>query len=51
MIAELALLEISFIMLVGAMSALAGLFSLYVVVQQFRNNPRRRRSGSRPLVP
>ena len=44
-------LEMWFIALVGGMSVLAGVFAVYVLLQQFRNNPRRRRSGSRPLVP
>lgn len=42
MLARLGALEISFIVLVGLMSAAAGLFAVYVVVQQFRNPSRRR---------
>ncbi|HZB04662.1 MAG TPA: hypothetical protein VE737_10140 [Actinomycetota bacterium] len=35
-------LEWTFIGVVGAMSALAGLFAVYVVIQIFRNPTRRR---------
>ncbi len=41
MIAALGGLELGFIALVSAMSALAGLFGLYVLVQIFRNPSRR----------
>jgi len=41
MIAELGLLEWGFIALVGTMSALAGAFAIYVLVQVFRNPSRR----------
>jgi hypothetical protein len=41
MVAALDALEIGFIAFVGAMTALAGLFALYVVIQQFRNPFRR----------
>jgi hypothetical protein len=41
MIAALSTLEIGFIVLVGTMTALAGLFALYVLIQQFRNPFRR----------
>lgn len=41
-IAALDLLELAFIGLVGSMTALAGLFALYVVIQIFRNPARRR---------
>lgn len=34
-------LEISFLLLVGGLSALAGLFALYLLLQQFRNPTRR----------
>jgi hypothetical protein len=34
-------LEIAFILFVGAMTGLAGLFALYVVFQHFRNPFRR----------
>ena len=36
-------LEVSFLIMVGGMAALAGLFSLYVLVQLFRNTGLRRR--------
>lgn len=39
----LGILEWSFIALVGGMTALAGLFALYVVLQVFRNPSRRPR--------
>ena len=39
----LGLLEWSFIVLVGGLTALAGLFALYVVLQVFRNPSRRPR--------
>lgn len=35
-------LEISFIVVVGSMSALAGIFGLYVMVMTFRNTGLRR---------
>lgn len=41
-------LEIGFIIMVGGMSAAAGLFSLYVLAQIFRNPGRRPMRGSRP---
>ena len=34
-------LELAFLIFVGTMTALAGLFALYVLVQQFRNPFRR----------
>lgn len=37
-------LEISFIAFVGGMTAAAGLFGLYVLLQLFRNSGLRRRS-------
>jgi hypothetical protein len=37
----LATLEIAFIAFVGTMTGLAGLFALYVLIQQFRNPFRR----------
>jgi hypothetical protein len=37
----LSALQIAFIALVGTMTALAGLFALYVLIQQFRNPFRR----------
>jgi hypothetical protein len=39
----LGLLEWSFITLVGGLTALAGVFALYVVIQVFRNPSRRPR--------
>jgi hypothetical protein len=39
--ASLGALEISFIVVVSALSALAGLFALYVLIQVFRNPSRR----------
>jgi len=44
MIVGLSALEAWFIVLVGGMSVLAGLFALYVLAQQFRNPSRRPRS-------
>ena len=41
MTAALGLLEWGFIALVGGMTALAGLFAVYVVIQVFRNPSRR----------
>jgi hypothetical protein len=41
MTGSLSALEWGFIGLVGAMSALAGLFALYVLIQIFRNPSRR----------
>ncbi len=41
MVAALGALEIGFIVVVGGLSAAAGLFGLYVVVQLFRNPSRR----------
>ncbi len=40
MAAALSALEWSFIVVVGSMTALAGLFALYVVIQVFRNPSR-----------
>ncbi len=40
-VAAFGLLEWSFTVFVGAMTALAGLFGLYVLVQVFRNPSRR----------
>jgi hypothetical protein len=40
-VVALGLLEWSFIALVGGLTALAGLFALYVVIQVFRNPARR----------
>jgi hypothetical protein len=37
----LSVLELSFILFVGGMTGLAGLFALYVLVQHFRNPSRR----------
>lgn len=34
-------LEIAFLILVGGLTALTGLFALYMVIQQFRNPTRR----------
>jgi hypothetical protein len=42
MVAAFGVLEWSFIGLVGSMTVLAGLFTVYVVVQVFRNPSRRR---------
>jgi hypothetical protein len=42
MVMALGALEWTFIGVVGAMSALAGLFAVYVVIQIFRNPTRRR---------
>jgi hypothetical protein len=42
MVMALGVLEWTFIGVVGAMSALAGLFAVYVVIQIFRNPTRRR---------
>jgi hypothetical protein len=42
MVMALGALEWAFIGVVGAMSALAGLFAVYVVIQIFRNPTRRR---------
>jgi hypothetical protein len=42
MIMTLGALEWTFIVVVGTMSVLAGLFALYVVIQIFRNPTRRR---------
>jgi hypothetical protein len=44
--AALGALEISFIVFVAAMTAAAGLFGLYVLVQLFRNSGLRRRAQS-----
>jgi hypothetical protein len=44
MIAGLSALELWFIALVGGMTAAAGLFAVYVVLQQFRSPSRRPRS-------
>ena len=41
MVAALGGLELGFIALVGGMSALAGLFALYALIQIFRNPSRR----------
>jgi hypothetical protein len=41
MVASLGALEISFIAFVSAMTVLAGLFAVYVVIQIFRNPSRR----------
>ena len=41
MVAALGKLEVAFLAFVGTMTALAGLFALYVLVQQFRNPFRR----------
>jgi hypothetical protein len=41
MLASLGALEISFIAFVSTMTALAGLFAVYVVIQVFRNPSRR----------
>lgn len=37
MIAALGGLELAFLVFVGTMTGLAGLFALYVLIQQFRN--------------
>jgi hypothetical protein len=42
-IAALGALEISFIVFVGGMTAAAGLFGVYVLLQLFRNSGLRRR--------
>jgi uncharacterized membrane protein YuzA (DUF378 family) len=42
MVMALGALEWTFIGVVGTMSALAGLFAVYVIVQIFRNPTRRR---------
>jgi hypothetical protein len=42
-IVALGALEISFIVFVGGMTAAAGLFGLYVLLQLFRNSGLRRR--------
>jgi hypothetical protein len=42
----LSALEISFIAFVSTMTALAGLFTLYVVIQVFRNPSRKERRGA-----
>lgn len=42
MVGALRGLEWAFISLVGTMTALAGLFAVYVVIQVFRNPSRRR---------
>jgi hypothetical protein len=41
MVAALGRLEIAFIIFVASMTGLAGLFALYVLIQQFRNPFRR----------
>ncbi len=41
MIAAFGTLEIGFLIFVGAMTGLAGLFGLYVLIQHFRNPSRR----------
>ncbi|HWC32446.1 MAG TPA: hypothetical protein VG709_04890 [Actinomycetota bacterium] len=41
MIAAFVTLEIGFLIFVGAMTGLAGLFALYVLIQHFRNPSRR----------
>jgi hypothetical protein len=41
MVASLGALEISFIAFVATMTALAGVFGVYVVIQIFRNPSRR----------
>ena len=41
MVASLDVLEWAFIAFVGTMTALAGLFAIYVVIQVFRNPSRR----------
>jgi hypothetical protein len=41
MVVAVGALELAFLILVGTMTALAGLFALYVLVQQFRNPFRR----------
>ncbi len=41
MLARLGALEISYIALVAAMTAAAGIFAVYVLLQQFRNPSRR----------
>jgi hypothetical protein len=40
-VAAFGVLEISFVIFVGAMTGLAGVFALYVLVQHFRNPSRR----------
>ncbi len=47
MVGELGTLEISYIALLAFMSAAAGLFSVYVILQQFRNPSRRRSKPER----
>lgn len=47
MVAALDALEISFLVLVGAMTVLAGLFSVYLVINQFRNTGHRESRGRR----
>jgi hypothetical protein len=46
-IAAIDWLELSFLLFVGTMTALAGVFALYVVVQLFRNPGVRSRKGAR----
>ena len=41
MVVGVGALELAFLIFVGAMTGLAGLFALYVLVQQFRNPFRR----------
>jgi hypothetical protein len=40
-VAALGALEISFLIMVGGMSAVAGLFTLFLLLQSFRNPARR----------
>ncbi len=42
MVAAFGTLEIAFVVFVGSMTALAGLFALYVLIWHFRNPWRRR---------
>jgi hypothetical protein len=41
MVVAVGALELAFLIFVGTMTVLAGLFALYVLVQQFRNPFRR----------
>ena len=46
MLAAIDWIEVSFLLLVGSMVVLAGLFSLYVVLGLFRNTGFRRRGSA-----
>jgi len=47
LVAALDALEISFLVLVGGMTVLAGIFSVYLLINQFRNTGHRASRGRR----